>query len=120
MLTNLIYCFSVIAIDIDPLKIELARNNAEVYGVSDRIEFIIGDYYALAPTLKADIVFLAPPWGGPSYSLQKTISIDDIMPMYGGGNYLYELTSQITKNIVYFLPRNIDVDQVSLTVIAHI
>jgi len=35
----------VIAIDIDPKKIELARNNAKVYGVSDRIEFVIGDYY---------------------------------------------------------------------------
>ncbi|XP_026812706.1 trimethylguanosine synthase-like isoform X2 [Rhopalosiphum maidis] len=84
----------VIAIDIDPKKIELARNNAEVYGVSDRIEFIIGDYYALVPTLKADVVFLSPPWGGPSYSKKKTFSIDDIMPSYGGGKYLYELTRQ--------------------------
>lgn len=65
-------------------------------------------------------MFLAPPWGGPSYSLQKKISIDDIMPTYGGGNYLYKLTSQITKNIAYFLPRNIDDDQVCLAVIVHI
>ncbi|VVC43384.1 RNA cap guanine-N2 methyltransferase,S-adenosyl-L-methionine-dependent methyltransferase [Cinara cedri] len=104
-------CKSVIAIDIDPLKIELAQNNAEVYGVSNRIEFIIGDYYALASTLKADVVFLSPPWGGPSYSSQKTFSIDNIMPNYGGGKHLYELTRQITKNIVFFLPRNIDVKQ---------
>lgn len=107
-------CFSVIAIDIDPIKIELARNNAEVYGVLDRIEFIIGDYYTLAPTLKADVVFLAPPWGGPSYLMQKTFDIDDIMPNYGGGKYLYELTRQITENIAYFVPRNIDVKQVCL------
>lgn len=99
------------------MKIELARNNAEVYGVSDRIEFIIGDYYALAPTLKADVVFLSPPWGGPSYSLKKTVNIDDIMSNYGGGKYLYELTRQVTENIAYFLPRNIDEQQVCFILI---
>lgn len=107
--------FLVIAIDIDPKKIELARNNAEVYGVSDRIEFIVGNYYNLAPTLKADVVYLAPPWGGPSYSLKKVLSIEDIMPNNKGGKYLHELTSRITDNIAYFLPRNIDTNEVCLT-----
>jgi trimethylguanosine synthase len=32
----------VIAIDIDPKKIEMAKQNARVYGVEDRIEFIQG------------------------------------------------------------------------------
>jgi 23S rRNA G2445 N2-methylase RlmL len=53
--------FLVIAIDIDPVKIELAKHNASVYGVSDRIEFIVGDFFQLAPSLKADVVFLSPP-----------------------------------------------------------
>ena len=60
-----IFCFRffelVIAIDIDPSKIELARHNASVYGVADRIEFIVGDFFQLAPSLKADVVFLSPP-----------------------------------------------------------
>lgn len=80
----------------------------------DRIEFIVGDYYTLAPTLKADVVFLSPPWGGPSYSSKETFSIEDVMPNYGGGKHLYELTSQVSQNIAYFLPRNIDVKQVCL------
>jgi trimethylguanosine synthase len=101
------------------LKIELARNNAEVYGVSDRIEFIIGDYYALVPTLKADVIFLSPPWGGPSYSSKKNFSIDDIMSNYGGGKYLYELTRQVTENIAYFLPKNIDEKQVCFIYIVY-
>ena len=57
----------VIAVDIDPVKIELAKHNAVVYGVEDRIEFIVGDYLQVAPQLKADVVFLSPPWGGPDY-----------------------------------------------------
>lgn len=99
------------------MKIELARNNAEVYGVSDRIEFVVGDYYALAPTLKADVVFLAPPWGGPTYKRNKTFDLGNIMPNYGGGEHLYEVTHQITKNIAYFLPKNIDVKQVCVILI---
>ncbi|XP_050432452.1 trimethylguanosine synthase-like [Adelges cooleyi] len=104
-------CKNVIAIDIDPVKIELARNNAEVYGVSNRIEFIVGDYYTLAPTLKADVVFLAPPWGGPTYIAQRIFNLDNIMLENGGGKQLYEATRKITENIAYFLPRNIDEQQ---------
>ena len=42
----------MIAIDIDPVKIACARRNAELYGVDDRIEFIVGDYLTLVPHLK--------------------------------------------------------------------
>lgn len=40
--------------------------------------------------------------------------IENIMSNDGGGKHLYELTRQITKNIAYFLPKNIDVEQVRL------
>lgn len=42
----------MIAIDIDPVKLHCARENAKIYGVEDRIEFILGDFFELAPTLK--------------------------------------------------------------------
>lgn len=71
--------FLVIAIDIDPVKIDLARNNAEVYGVADKIEFIQGDFLQLAPRLKADVVFLSPPWGGPDYATAETFDIRTMM-----------------------------------------
>lgn len=61
------FCFLVIAIDIDAKKIEMARHNAEIYGVADRIEFIVGDFLQLSDSLRADVVFLSPPWGGPDY-----------------------------------------------------
>lgn len=57
----------MIAIDLDPKKIEMAKHNAQVYGVEGSIEFIIGDFLQLAPSLKGDLVFLSPPWGGPTY-----------------------------------------------------
>lgn len=39
-----VFSFVVIAIDIDPKKIEMAKQNARVYGVEDRIEFIQGQW----------------------------------------------------------------------------
>ena len=42
----------MIAIDIDPVKIACAIRNAEIYGVADRIEFIVGDYFDIMPHIK--------------------------------------------------------------------
>nr|XP_003224359.1 PREDICTED: trimethylguanosine synthase [Anolis carolinensis] len=101
----------VIAIDIDPVKIRLAHNNAEVYGVADQIEFICGDFMKLASSLKGDIVFLSPPWGGPEYT---TAEVFDVQTMIcPDGFEVFKLSQKITNNIVYFLPRNADIDQVT-------
>jgi len=75
----------VIAIDISEEKIRCARHNAAVYGVQDRIEFIVGDYLQLAPTLKADVVFLSPPWGGPNYLQADVFDIETMMSPNGYG-----------------------------------
>lgn len=37
-------CQHVIAIDIDPIKLLLAKHNAEVYGVREKITFLLGDW----------------------------------------------------------------------------
>ncbi|KAJ6624914.1 Tgs1 protein [Mycena sp. CBHHK59/15] len=70
-------CERVIALDISPTRLALARHNAQIYGVADRIEFILTDYISFAnsylsicPTTsrrKIDVIFLSPPWGGPGY-----------------------------------------------------
>ncbi|XP_067943008.1 trimethylguanosine synthase-like isoform X2 [Watersipora subatra] len=102
-------CHRVIAIDIDPKKLECARHNAEVYGVADRIEFILGDFLSLAPTLQAaDVVFLSPPWGGPEYVSQEVFSLRD-MPI--DGEDLFRIARGITENISYFVPRNVDTEE---------
>ncbi|XP_062986812.1 trimethylguanosine synthase [Elgaria multicarinata webbii] len=101
----------VIAIDIDPVKIRLARNNAEVYGVADQIDFICGDFMKLASSLKADVVFLSPPWGGPKYATAETFDVQTMISP--DGFEIFTLSQKITNNIVYFLPRNADIDQVA-------
>ncbi|XP_043502074.1 trimethylguanosine synthase [Polistes fuscatus] len=106
-------CERVIAIDIDPTKIELARNNARIYGVEDRIEFIIANFFDIAPKLIADVVFLSPPWGGPGYTKNETYDLDSIMQPIGGIQ-LFKIARKITDHVAYFLPRNVDTMQIAM------
>lgn len=133
-----IVCFLVIALDTNPTRLALARHNAAIYGVADRIEFILTDYlsflrsYLSLPsrsTRKIDVVFLSPPWGGPSYLLGSAgeppevvvdaapvdghpeYSLASIRPIHG--TKLFELSRQVTCNIAYFLPRNTNLTEIS-------
>lgn len=103
-------CNHVIAIDIDPQKIELAKNNAKVYGVDDRIDFICGDFFDIAPSLKADVVFLSPPWGGPEYLSKAEFDLHDIKP---DPIKTFAAARKITGNIAFFVPRNTVVNQLA-------
>uniref|UniRef100_UPI003AAD59A2 trimethylguanosine synthase n=1 Tax=Centroberyx gerrardi TaxID=166262 RepID=UPI003AAD59A2 len=101
----------VLAIDIDPVRLDLACHNATVYGVADRIDFLQGDFLQLAPHLHGDVVFLAPPWGGPDYLTAEVFDIKTMMEP--DGFEIFRLSKLISDNIVYFLPRNADMDQIA-------
>lgn len=102
----------VIAIDVDPKKIGYASHNAALYGVGDRIDFIMGDFFALAPKLKADTVFLSPPWGGPDYTKVKIYDLKTMLRPRDG-YFLFDVAKKIACRIVMFLPRNVDVNQLA-------
>ncbi|XVE55889.1 hypothetical protein DITRI_Ditri03aG0193400 [Diplodiscus trichospermus] len=102
----------VVAIDIDPKKIGYAYHNAAVYGVDDRIDFLIGDFFALAPTLKADTVFLSPPWGGPDYAKANIYDLKTMLRPRDG-YFLFNVAKKIACKIVMFLPRNVDLNQLA-------
>ncbi|XP_061715487.1 trimethylguanosine synthase-like isoform X2 [Cydia pomonella] len=104
-------CKKVIAVDIDPAKIALAQHNAEVYGVADRIEFIVGDFFKLAPTLKADAVFLSPPWGGPSYSESDEYDIETMLEPKPASDLL-SAARGVSGTVALYLPRNTRTDQI--------
>ncbi|KAF5316713.1 hypothetical protein D9619_006753 [Psilocybe cf. subviscida] len=136
-------CQRVIALDTSSTRLALARHNAQIYGVADRIEFILADYLSFAkaysshskteqvsPSIrKIDVVFLSPPWGGPSYLSgsshdiatqnnasepepeHPSYSLSSIQPIHGAS--LFDLTRSITKNVAYYLPRNTQLDEIS-------
>ncbi|CAM9489854.1 unnamed protein product, partial [Discosporangium mesarthrocarpum] len=106
-------CHLVIAIDIDPIKLHHARHNASIYGVEDRIEFILGDAMSVLPTVKADVVFLSPPWGGPAYSESPFFDLDTMIPAPLSARGVFKAAQGVTPNVAFFLPRNVDAKQVA-------
>jgi len=129
----------VIALDTSPTRLALARHNAEIYGVADRIEFIQADYLSFirmqslqTNPRKIDVIFLSPPWGGIAYISGQTgpnatpstetpqpldeedkhpeYHLSSIQPIHGAE--LFKLSRQVTPNIAYFLPRNTNLAEI--------
>ncbi|CAN4115105.1 unnamed protein product [Withania somnifera] len=102
----------VIAIDVDPKRIDLAQCNAAIYGVRDQIDFIRGDSFVLAPKLKGDVVFMSPPWGGPDYLKERTFNMKTMLKPHDG-NFLFSIGRGIASKVVMFLPRNVDINELA-------
>jgi len=70
------FCRKVYMIELDNNRMKMAKNNAHVYGVENKITFIHGDYFEEAPKVKADVVYLDPSWGGPEYKrIKKNLNL---------------------------------------------
>jgi trimethylguanosine synthase len=103
----------VTAVDLDAGRIEMARHNARIYGVSDRIDFRVGDVTAKETlrSLPAGIhsLFLDPPWGnGPGdYLKRQQTRLADLQL---AGTDLRRLVEQIAcEEVMMRLPPNFDV-----------
>ena len=109
-------CRLVIAIDIDPVKLQYAKHNAEIYRVADKIEFVQGDALQLLPHFKAfaDGIFLSPPWGGPEYLNQEEYDLRQMGPF--NGLDVLDLALSVCDNVAFFIPRNSDPQQL----VAHV
>jgi len=103
-------CDRVVAVDIDSRKIEMARNNARIYGVEDKIEFILGDFFTIAPRLVADAMFLSPPWGGPEYLSTKFYNLQKMGSSIDGFK-VFSIAKSVTPNIAFFVPKNTRIKQ---------
>ncbi|XP_010479086.1 PREDICTED: trimethylguanosine synthase-like [Camelina sativa] len=102
----------VIAVDLDPKKLDLAQHNAAIYGVADKIDFVKGDFFDLAHNLKAGTVFLSPPWGGPDYLKASTYDMKTMLRPRDGDT-LFKAAMNIASTVIMFLPRNVDINQLA-------
>ncbi|XP_060848278.1 uncharacterized protein LOC132927703 isoform X1 [Rhopalosiphum padi] len=100
----------VIAIDIDPFKIKLAQHNAKIYGVADKIEFIVGNFFEIFSMLRADVICMSPPWGGPEYLFDKSFSITSMCKNYKfGGFAIFDIVKNIAPNIAFHMPKTTNI-----------
>ena len=87
----------------------MAKNNAKVYGVEDKIKFICGDFFEEVSKINANCLFLSLPWGGPDYKEIKCFKLSDFQP---DGNKVLDIAFKQFKKIALFAPKNIDIDEI--------
>jgi tRNA/tmRNA/rRNA uracil-C5-methylase (TrmA/RlmC/RlmD family) len=107
---------SVISCDIDFVKLQCAQNNAKIYGVDHKIRFLMQDFFNLDRTINLkqkniDLVFLSPPWGGVNYFHAREADISEFpLDCFRIFNYCANILK--CKNIVLFMPRNVNLEQI--------
>lgn len=94
----------VIGIENNMSRINMALNNARVYGVEHLMEFILGDVYDVLPTLAKrpcpiEGIFMSAPWGGPEYRANEVYDVSVFKKAVDGAR-------QVTPNVAVLVPRN--------------
>ena len=99
---------NLISIEINKERFKFLQKNIEIFNINaklyddDMLNHLNDDY---------DLIFIDPPWGGPNYKLEKSISLSL------GNIKLNDLTKIIrdkNKIIVYKLPFNYNLNEFSL------
>ncbi|KAK7203935.1 RNA cap guanine-N2 methyltransferase-domain-containing protein [Myxozyma melibiosi] len=110
----------VIAIEKDATTLRCAMHNAKLYGVAEKIEFVLGDYFDFVEHFagkserwrvenRVDVVFLSPPWGGPGYRYDEVLDLEKMQP-YSVSEIL-NAAYKLTTNIALYIPRTSDIIQ---------
>ena len=101
----------IICGDVSEGRLAMARHNASIYGVDDYIDFVQGDFFETVKRVKADVVFLSPPWGGPSYAHTESFQVYWMMSI--DGKAVFDAALQAAPNVIYYLPRNASLESIA-------
>ncbi|KAI5291760.1 hypothetical protein KEM54_000552 [Ascosphaera aggregata] len=110
----------VYGIEKDEATLECAKRNAEVYGVSGKITWFLGDCFELLKKgqLKQlgdwSVVFASPPWGGPTYASSPVFDLSNMEPYTL--QKLHDEFSVFTDYYALYLPRTSDLNQLAKVV----
>lgn len=121
----------VFAIEKDPKTLKCAKHNAEIYGVANKIFWLAGDCFEAINRFagqKNTVIFASPPWGG-MYSSEMIIAShrltspgtsygeDDVFDLTKMEPYnlekLYKDFTKYSTEVVLYLPRNSDLNQIA-------
>lgn len=120
----------VFAIEKDAKTLKCAKHNAEIYGVSNKIFWLNADCFDAMSRFSGQsnvVLFASPPWGGSSlfhavirYKLMcigTEYGAEDVFDLSKMEPYnlekLYKSFTSISKEVVLYLPRTSDLNQIA-------
>jgi hypothetical protein len=95
------------AVEVDPIRYDMLMHNLKLLGYTNA-KCYHENYLELLRNLTQDIVFLDPPWGGPSYKDKKEVEL------FLGNTPLDELCENLkgrTKYIIIKAPTNLNYEK---------
>ena len=99
----------VITCDLNAERLSMARHNAGIYGMADKIDFIHGDVFAIAKNTEFDCASFDPAWGGPNYYKKELFTLDMFEP---DGQALIRLAQDRGVPFAFSLPKNFDLNEI--------
>jgi trimethylguanosine synthase len=101
---------SVIFAEIDHKRFEMAKHNAKICEVFDKISFNEGDFFEIGKTVNTDTVYIDTPWGGPHYRTKyKNSLLKDFSP---DGNKILPFALARFREIVLCVPLTFDMKEI--------
>lgn len=107
---------NVIAIDADAERLEMAKHNARIYGVDDKITFIHGDFFEIAVDVNADAALLDPSWGWPRYQNISKFQLNHFQP---DGEKLLQFALKYFGTVILRVPKIFDIAELNRFDIAY-
>lgn len=104
---------STIAVEQDAGRFAALCHNLQVCGLRDKVRILHADYGSILASLRQDVVFIDPPWGGKGYKSQERLRLDL------AGRPLSDVCRSLLLNraaalIVLKVPLNFDFDDMAL------
>lgn len=98
----------VIASEYDWLRACMCAHNVRVYECRPFVDVVNGDFFEVVEGVRADVVFLSPPWGGPQVNKQPVFRLASM-----DGLRIFECARKAAPNIIYYLPRHTSITDIA-------
>ncbi|CCK72255.1 RNA methyltransferase KNAG_0J01740 [Huiozyma naganishii CBS 8797] len=105
----------VIGVDNDLSHLYCCVMNCRAYNVEKSVWLKYGPWnsdISLGKDVTVDCIFSSPPWGGPEYLHADKYDLEKSLQP-GGITYLLRSFAKFTQNIILFLPRNSNLQQIA-------
>lgn len=107
----------VYGVDFSLEHLYCTAQNAKVYEVDDRVYLKYGSWEKICKQqcfkgIEVDCIFASPPWGGPNYLKKDVYDVERHLAPLGLTDLLKSMF-QISQNVLLFLPRNSNLNQIA-------